>query len=49
MMKGKKYQSREKNPVSNVREEFGTEFTGDMNAAKIYDVLLSGKKDKKRK
>lgn len=48
-MKGKKDQIHEENPASNVREEFGTEFTGDMNSSKIYDALLSGKKDKKRK
>ncbi|MDQ0217300.1 hypothetical protein [Peribacillus cavernae] len=48
-MKNNKKQLQEEKPNSNVREEFGNEFTGDMNAAKIYDVLLSDKKDKKRK
>lgn len=30
-----------------IREEFGTELTSDMNAAKIYDVLASTKQKKK--
>jgi hypothetical protein len=29
-------------------EEFGTEFTGDMNAAKLYDVLASTKNKNKK-
>lgn len=45
-MKNRKKKETEKRSVSNVREEFGIEFTGDMNADKIYDVLLFGKKDK---
>ncbi|MGX2959060.1 hypothetical protein JNUCC23_07320 [Peribacillus sp. JNUCC 23] len=34
-------------PKYQIREEFGTEFTSDMNAAKIYDVLASAKQKKK--
>ncbi|WP_158555896.1 hypothetical protein [Peribacillus glennii] len=45
-MKEKKDHLREDSPVSNTREEFGTEFTGGLNAAKIYDVLVSGKRNK---
>ncbi|WP_180954522.1 hypothetical protein [Bacillus sp. V5-8f] len=48
-MKEKEKQVREENPVSNLREEFGTEFTGDMNATKIYDVLAASKKGKRKK
>lgn len=48
-MKNGKKKETEKHTASNVREEFGIEFTGDMNADKIYDILLSGKKDKGRK
>ncbi|WP_174234272.1 hypothetical protein [Bacillus sp. V59.32b] len=48
-MKNRKKKEKENSSASNVREEFGIEFTGDMNADRIYDVLLSRKKDKERK
>jgi hypothetical protein len=39
----------DENSSANVREEFGTEITGGMNATKIYDVLLSHPSDKDEK
>jgi hypothetical protein len=36
-------------PPMDIHEEFGTEFTGDMNAAKLYDVLASTKNKNKNK
>jgi hypothetical protein len=47
MKNNQKKQQKEK-PVSKVREEFGLEFTGDMNADRIYDILLSGKEEKRK-
>lgn len=38
---------KSENPLPKYRVEFGTEFTSDMNAAKIYDVLASTKHKKK--
>ncbi|WP_419883644.1 hypothetical protein ACN6MY_08995 [Peribacillus sp. B-H-3] len=48
-MGSEKKKSQEKEQANNVREEFGEEFNGDMNAAKIFDVLLSGSTKKKSK
>ncbi|MGE8079403.1 hypothetical protein [Peribacillus loiseleuriae] len=47
MNKQKAKKSENPLPKYQIREEFGTEFTSDMNAAKIYDVLASTKQKKK--
>ncbi|MBA9025075.1 MULTISPECIES: hypothetical protein [Bacillaceae] len=45
-MNNQKAKKNDKSKI-HVREEFGTEFTSDLNAAKIYDVLSSTKHKKK--
>ncbi|WP_170846071.1 hypothetical protein [Bacillus sp. MUM 13] len=48
-MESDKKKPQKNEQAKNVREEFGEEFNGDMNAAKIFDVLLSGSTKKKSK
>ncbi|WP_157950910.1 hypothetical protein [Peribacillus acanthi] len=41
--------SNENDVLSNIREEFGTELVGGMNAAKMYDLFqMTGKPQKEK-
>ena len=41
-----KEDDKKKEMLSKSREDFGMEFSGDLNAAKIYDLLSSDKPKK---